>query len=223
MKDRADALLRPEQAEYLESLRAPADPLLAEMERQAVERGIPISDPEVGQLLELLARAMRPRRILEMGTAIGYGTLCLARGAPEATVVTVDRDAGIQTEAAAWLERGGVSERVELLHGEALELLPALAPPFEMVYIDADKRQLRRYLDLVLPKLSVGGLVAVDNLLWKGLVAGDADDETTEAIRAFNGYFMIHPQLRSVLLPLGDGVGLAVKTRPLVTELGGPF
>ncbi len=63
----------------------------------------------------------------------------------------------------------------------------------------------------------------MDNLLWKGRVAGDDTDEETEAIRAFNGYFMMHPQLRSVLLPLGDGVGLAAKTRPLVTEMGGPF
>ena len=65
--------------------------------------------------------------------------------------------------------------------------------------------------------------MVVDNLLWKGRVAGDAMDDETEAIRAFNGYFMMHPQLRSVLLPLGDGVGLASKTKPLVTELGGPF
>ena len=223
MKERADAILRPEQAEYLGVLLPPSEPLLAEMEREAAERDIPISDPALGRLLELLARSCGARRILEIGTAIGYGALCLARGAPGATIVSLDRDPEMQTEAATWLERGGVADRVELHCGEALEMLPALVGPFELAYIDADKMHLRRFLDLLLPKLGVGGLVVVDNLLWKGRVAGDDVDEETEAIRAFNGYFMMHPQLRSVLLPLGDGVGLATKTQPLITDMGGPF
>ena len=223
MKDRADAILRTEQADYLEQLLPPSDPLLGEMERVAAERKIPISDPEVGRLLELLARSCRAGRMLEIGTAIGYGALCLARGAPEATVVSLDRDPERQAEARGWLERGAVADRVELIVGDALEILPGLEGPFDLAYVDADKLHLRRFLDLLLPKLTVGGLVVVDNLLWKGLVAGDEMDEETEAIRAFNGYFMMHPQLRSVLLPLGDGVGLAAKTRPLVTEMGGPF
>ena len=223
MKDRPDAILRPRQAEYLELLLPPSEPLLAEMERVAAEREIPISDPEVGRLLELLARSCRARRVLEIGTAIGYGALCLARGAPEATIVTLDRDPERQAEAKSWLERGGVADRVELHCGEALEILPTLTGPFELVYVDGDKLHLRRFLDLLLPKLAVGGLVVVDNLLWKGHVAGDQMDDETEAIRAFNGYFMMHPQLRSVVLPLGDGVGLATKTQPLVTEMGGPF
>ena len=223
MKDRIDAILKLEQAEYLELLLPPSESLLAEMERTAAERQIPISDREVGRLLELLAGSCGARRLLEVGTAIGYGALCLARGAPQATVVSLDRDPERQAEARGWLERGGVADRVELLCGEAVELLPALTGPFELAYLDADKLHLRRYLDLLLPKLAVGGLVVVDNLLWKGRVAADETDEETEAIRAFNGYFMMHPQLNSVLLPLGDGVGLATKTRPLVTEMGGPF
>ncbi len=223
MKDRADAILRPEQAEYLDLLLPPSDPLLAEMEKVAAERRIPISDPEVGRLLELLARSCGAIRMLEIGTAIGYGALCLARGAPEATVDSLDRDPEIQAEAASWLERGGVADRVRLHCGDAVELLPGLPGPYQLAYVDADKMQLRRFLDLLLPKLAVGGLVVVDNLLWKGRVAGDDTDDETEAIRAFNGYLMMHPQLRAVMLPLGDGVGLATKTKPLVTEMGGPF
>ncbi len=223
MKDRADAILRPEQAEYLELLLPPSEPLLAEMERTAGERQIPISDPEVGRLLELLAHSCRAQRILEIGTAIGYGALCLARGAAEATVVSLDRDPEMQAEARDWLERGGVADRIELHCGEALDILPTLAGTFDLAYVDADKLHLRRFLDLLLPKLAVGGLVVVDNLLWKGRVAGDDMDDESEAIRAFNGYLMMHPQLRSVVLPFGDGVGLAAKTKPLVTEMGGPF
>lgn len=223
MKDSVDTILKTEQAEYLELLLPPSEPLLAEMERAAAERRIPISDREVGRLLELLACARNAGRMLEIGTAIGYGALCLARGAPQATVVSLERDPERQAEARRWLERGGVADRVELITGDALEVLPGLAGPFDLAYVDADKLHLRRFLDLLLPKLALGGLVVIDNLLWKGRVAGDEMDDETEAIRAFNGYFMMHPQLRAVVLPLGDGVGLATKTKPLVTEMGGPF
>jgi predicted O-methyltransferase YrrM len=225
-------ILRREQERYLERLLPPRDALLAEMEAVSRDEGIPSSDPEVGRLLEVLARATGARRIVEVGTAIGYGALCLARGAPEATVVTIDHDAARQTRARAYLERAGVADRVELLCGPALEVLPALAGPFDLAYVDAVKREYRRYLDLLLPKVAVGGTLVFDNLLWKGQVAeppevaeaeGDADEETADAVRAFNGYLMIHPQLRAVVLPLGDGVGVATKTKPLISEMGGPF
>ena len=183
------------------------------------------SDPEVGKLLAILARARGARRILEVGTAIGYGTLWLARGAPEARVVTIDPDPERRELARGFLARAGVLDRVELVDGEALQVLPRLDGPFDLVYLDALKEEYRRYLDLALPKLAIGGLVVVDNLLWKGRVAEppDEEDRTADAIRAFNGYLMIHPQLESVLLPLGDGVGLAVKTKPTIMEMGGPF
>lgn len=225
MKDRADAILRPEQASYLERLLPPRDALLAEMEAWSAAHGVPSSDPEVGKLLAILARSRGARRILEVGTAIGYGTLCLARGAPEARVVTIDPDAASRELARGFLARAGVLDRVELVDGEALQVLPRLDGPFDLVYLDALKEEYRRYLDLTLPKLAIGGLVVVDNLLWKGRVAEPPDekDRDADAIRAFNGYLMIHPQLESVLLPLGDGVGLAVKTKPTIMEMGGPF
>jgi caffeoyl-CoA O-methyltransferase len=224
MKDRADAILRPQQAAYLERLLPPRDPLLAEMEALAGSE-IPISDPEVGRLLSILARARGARRILEVGTAIGYGTLCLARGAPEAQVLTIDPDPERRERARGFLERAGVLSRVELIAGEALEVLPRLDGPFDLVYLDALKVEYRRYLDLLVPKLSIGGLVVADNLLWKGRVAEptEEEDKDADALRAFNGYLMTYPQLEALVLPFGDGVGLAVKTRRTVMEMGGPF
>ncbi|HVS01468.1 MAG TPA: O-methyltransferase [Thermoanaerobaculia bacterium] len=226
MKDRPDAILRREQAAYLERLLPPRDPLLAEIEREAAAEGIPISDPEVGRLLAVLARAIRAQRILEVGTAIGYGTLCLARAAPEAQVVSIDHDPARLARAGEVLRRAGVAERAQLVEGEALEVLPRLEGPFDLVYLDAVKRDYRRYLDLALPKMRVGGLLVADNLLWKGRVAEppeDEEDADAEALGAFNGYLMMHPQLQALVLPLGDGVGLAVKTRPTMMEMGGPF
>ncbi|HEV8240406.1 MAG TPA: O-methyltransferase [Thermoanaerobaculia bacterium] len=225
MKDRADAILRREQAAYLDRLLPPREALLAEMEAWSAAHDVPSSDPEVGKLLSILARSRGARRILEVGTAIGYGTLCLARGAPEARVLTIDPDAERREVARGFLARAGVLERVELIDGEALQVLPRLDGPFDLVYVDALKEEYRRYLDLALPKMALGGLVVVDNVLWKGRVAEPPaeQDRDADAIRAFNGYLMIHPQLEAVVLPLGDGVGLAVKTKTTIMEMGGPF
>lgn len=221
MKHGKAAILRADQEVYLDRLLPPRDALLSEMEELARREQVPISDPEVGRLLGILARSTGARRILELGTAIGYGTLCLARGAAEAHVVSLDVDAGRLEQARGYLARGGVAERVELLCGDALTLVPSLSGPFDLAYVDAVKSDYRRYLDLLLPQLRVGGLVVCDNLLWAGQVASAPDDEDpeAEALRAFNAYLMMHPQLQSVVLPLGDGVGLAAKTRPLRSEL----
>lgn len=220
-------ILQPAQEAYLRRLLPPRDALLAEMEQVSREEDVPSADPELGKLLAALAGGVGAKRILEVGTGIGYGTLWLARGAPEATVTTVDVDAERLERARGFLERGGVAERVELVEGAALEVLPRLAPPFELIFLDAVKTEYRYYLDLALQLLPVGGMVVVDNLLWQGQVADlpedEEEDDTTRAIRAFNPYLMIHPQLTAVLLPLGDGVGLATKKKPTVMEQGGPY
>jgi caffeoyl-CoA O-methyltransferase len=227
MKDRVGAILREGQERYLERLLPPRDALLQEMERVSVEEDIPSSDPEVGRLLQILAAGVKARRVLEVGTAIGYGTLCLARGAPEARVVTIDADPERLARAREFLTRGEVADRVELVEGEALKVLPGLEGPFDLVYLDAVKREYKHYLDLVLPLLSIGGMVVIDNLLWKGRVAelpeDEEEDDTTRAVRAFNPYFCIHPQLKAMVLPLGDGLGVGTKIQPTVREMGGPF
>ena len=230
MKDRIGAILRPGQERYLERLQPPRDPLLTEMETHAAEHDVPISDPEVGRVLELLARSVSlrggARRILEVGTAIGYGALLLARGAPEAVVTTIDRDETMHERAREFLRRGEVLERVELLRGEALDVVEGLDGPFELAYVDAEKAEYRRYLDRILPRLAVGGLMLFDNLLWGGRVAEppeDEEDPDADALRAFNAYLMMHPQLQAQVLPLGDGLGLATKVQPVIQEMGGPF
>lgn len=232
MKDRTGAILRPEQERYLVDLLPPRDEILQEMERVAAEEGIPISDPEVGRLLQVMARSTGglANRIVEVGCAIGYGSLLMARAAPEATVLTIDRDETMLRRAREYFERAGVADRVELLHGPARDVLGDLQGPFDLAYVDAAKTEYRHYLDLLLPQVRVGGVLVFDNLLWKGRIAepppdenGEEEDESTRAIRSFNPYMMIHPQLHSVVLPLGDGVGLATKTKPTILEMGGPY
>lgn len=226
MKQGRGTILRREQEAYLDRLLPPRDPLLREMEEHARRDQVPISDPEIGRLLAILARSIGARRILEIGTALGYGALCLARGAAEARVVTIELDPERIEQARGYLERGGVADRVDIVQGAALDILPRLEGPFDLAFVDAVKMEYRRYLDLLLPKLRVGGLVVVDNLLWKGHVAAppeDEEDEVADALRSFNGYLMMHPQLQAVVLPVGDGLGVATKTKPLIFEMGGPY
>jgi caffeoyl-CoA O-methyltransferase len=220
-------ILRPAQARYLDSLRPFHDALLAEMEKYARENDVPIALPELGRLLEALAASRPAGRILEIGGAIGYGTLRLARGAREGRILSIERDPARIAVARQYLETGGVLPRVEILEGEALELLRGVRGPLDLVYIDGDKRDYRRCLDLTLPLLAIGGMVVIDNLLWKGAIADPRlradDDAAAREIERFNPYFMIHPQLSTVLLPVGDGVGLGVKKKLTIRELGGPF
>lgn len=225
MKQGTGLLIQPEQERYLERLLPPRDALLREMEERAAQDDIPISDPEIGRLLGVLVRAAGARVVLEIGTAIGYGALCLARGAPEARVISIDNDPQRLAEARGYLERGGVADRVQLIEGAALDVLSRLQGPFDFVYVDAVKKEYRRYLDQLLPMVRVGGMIVFDNLLWKGHVADppDEDDENADALRAFNGYLMMHPQLQAVVLPAGDGLGIATKTKPLISEMGGPY
>ena len=228
MKDRADAILQAAQAAYLDRSLRPRDPLLAEMERYAATEGIPISDPEVGWLLSMLVCFSGAKHVLEIGSAIGYGALWMAWGGSDTHVIGVERDPERRKVALEFLDRGEVSDRVEIRDGEALEVMRGLAPPFDLVYLDADKQDYRRLFDFSLQLLRVGGMVVIDNLLWKGQVADppedlDDEDEQAEVLRAFNGYLTMHPQVDSLILPVADGLGLAVKKKPLLTDQGGPF
>ena len=216
MKARIDAIIQREQAEYLENLHPANTGLFAEIESYAAEHRVPIADREVALFLEITARAIEARRVLECGMAIGYSVIHLARGmAEDGLVITIDPSDDMIKAAEGYLSRAGVRERVRIEKGYALEVIPHLNEAFDLVFIDAVKEEYRGYLDLALPKLRKGGVVIVDNLLWGGQVAGEirSPDQkaSTEALREFNQYFVNQPQLRAEVLPVGDGLGYGVK------------
>jgi predicted O-methyltransferase YrrM len=217
MKDSPDAFLKPEQASYLEALEPARDELLARMETRAAERRYPISDPEVASFLAITARAARPRLVVELGTNIGYGAIVLARAAgPGARVVTVEYRQDLVEEARGFITEAGLSDRVEVRHGMAIAELEKIEGPIDMAYIDCVKEEYPRYLELLVPRLAPHGVLVADNVLWRGMVAREAEPEgeraRVEALRAFNLAIVQHPKLRAVVLPLGDGVAYAVKT-----------
>jgi caffeoyl-CoA O-methyltransferase len=212
MKVASDAILHREQAKYLERLLPPRDEIARSIEEDAAQNDVPIVDPEVGRFLEITARAINAERILEVGTATGYSGLHLARGM-DATgeLVTIDVDQQRQQFARDHFRQAGLSERVTFVLGPALEMIPTLQAPFDLVFLDAIKTEYRAYLDLALPMLRIGGVIVADNVLHAGNVARDQHDEILDALRDFNRYVMSHPQLMALILPLGDGLLYATK------------
>ena len=216
MKAKLDAIIKQEQAEYLDRLLPASDDLLAEMEAYAAEHRVPIADREVALFLEITAGATNAKRALECGMAIGYSVIHLLRGMGDVgRVVTIDPSDEMIKAAEGYFSRARLRDRVDINKGYALEVIPQLEGSFDLLFIDAVKEEYRGYLDLALPKLRVGGVVICDNLLWGGQVAGKirAYDQkaSTEALREFDQYFVNHPQLRAEVLAVGDGLGYAVK------------
>jgi predicted O-methyltransferase YrrM len=216
MKARIDAIIQREQAEYLERLHSVNNGLLEEMEEYAATHRVPIADREVALFLEITARAMSARFVLEIGAAIGYSVIHLARTLPpDGLLVTIEPDDEMIRLTEEYLTRAGLRERVRIERGYALEVMPRLNETFDLVYIDAVKEEYTAYLDLALPMLRTGGVIIADNVLWGGQVAGEirSPEQTasTQALRAFNQHLVNHPSLRAEVLPVGDGLGYGVK------------
>jgi predicted O-methyltransferase YrrM len=203
--------------EYLARIHTPPPPLAAELRELGSRDGIPIVNNETGRLLSILVRTLQAHRVLEIGTAYGYSTLWMALALPPAgRIWTIDPDMSRTAVAIDFLARAGRRDSVEIINQPALDVLHTLTQQrnFDLVFIDAVKTEYRRYLDLVIPMLKLTGLVIVDNLLWSGQTAAapsPEDSESTRALRDFNEYFLHHPALESMILPLGDGTGLGVR------------
>jgi caffeoyl-CoA O-methyltransferase len=218
--DRQGRIRHEEIDRYLRELGPEPDPVLLRMEEEAARDRVPILDRGTARLLAALVRFGRAGRILEVGTALGCSTLHMARALPEdGWIVSIDISEEMHERARAFFEEAGISDRVRLVTGAALDVLPGLVEEpdgLDLVFLDAVKEEYRAYLDLVLPAVRSGGMVVADNLLWKGQTAGmplldEGQRESTEALREFNAHLAAHPELEFVLIPVGDGAGVAVK------------
>lgn len=209
--------------------RRPADELLAEILEKSSERLDRVPSLDIGRLLEILAGERAVRRVLEVGTGLGFVTVCLARGAAEAELVSIDSDERHFEVVGAFLERAGVAERVRLSSGEPLDLGGRLEGRFDLLHLAAAPEVARRLVDHLLPQLEVGGLLTVENVLPASEPSDEeardeaGDAAASELARAVAGYLVMHPQLDCTVLPIGSGLAVARKKRPTVTEMGGPF
>jgi predicted O-methyltransferase YrrM len=203
-------------ARYLRELRPERSPLMAEMEAVAERDSVPIVPWETGRLLAVFSRALDPV-VLEVGTAIGYSTLHMAEQVERGRVVTLERDPDRASQARGYLERGGVAGRVELVEGDALETIPRLEGPFDLLFVDASKGEYARYIELAEPLLSERALMVVDNLLMLGEVAlpagaeTDWNPESLAAARLLNSELLRSGRWLACVLPVGDGIGVAAR------------
>src|SRR5919201_5112124 len=169
-------------ARYLRELRPERSAVMREMEELADREGVPIVHWETGRFLATLVRATAPARVLEVGTAIGYSALHIAEELGDrGKLVTLERDPRRVEQARDFLGRAGVLERVEIVEGDALESLPGLDGPFDMLFLDATKGEYSRYLEIAERKASERAVLLVDNLLMEGEVALDPGEPTSWA------------------------------------------
>ncbi len=203
---------------YLEGVNRRSDPVLDEIAADGRRRSLPIVHAQTGALLEMLVRAMGARRILEIGAAIGYSAIWMARALPpDGLLITFEKEHDRAALARENLARAGVAHLASVMIGDAARLVWKVSGPFDLIFQDGDKLQYEPLVDRLLDLLRPGGLLIADNALWRGeVVPGYIEQpyyprEETGAIAAYNQRLASEPRVLSLVLPVGDGVSLALK------------
>ena len=218
------AILAEQVQEYLRELRPPRAGVPAEMEALAERDEIPIVHWETGRFLAVLMRALRPQRVLEVGTAIGYSTVHMAEALEGGQIVTVELDPERAARAREFFAKAGLDDRITLIEGEAREVIAGLDGPFDLVFLDAKKRQTRDYLRLLEPKVREGSTLVVDNMLLSGEVALGDDDpgrwsaRTRRFMRELGADLLVSERWLGALVPVGDGLAVATRRTGPVAE-----
>lgn len=198
--------------EYLAGLLPKRDAVISEMELYAKRHDVPIIGPAVARSIFLLAQIAGAKRIFEMGSAIGYSTIWLARAAgPEAEVYYTDGDSANAARARGYFKRAGVEHQIQIMTGDAVNLIDQIPGEFDLIFIDVDKHQYPEALRKAVPRLRSGGLLITDNVLWSGKVTAKAKDPQTRAIQQFNELIYSSHELFPVIIPLRDGVAVCRK------------
>ena len=169
-----------------------------------------------GRVLSMISHMIRPKRILELGTFTGYSALCLAEGLPEGgQLITIEHNDELEDTIRRNLSRSSLADRIELRIGDCRSVMADLEGPFELVFMDADKRDYCAYLEAVYPLIPVGGFILADNTLWDGHIIDPAydRDKQTQGLRAFNDHLCEDLRFEQVILPLRDGLTLIRKVQ----------
>lgn len=201
---------------YLAGHSSEEDPVLRELARHTYLKVVHprmLSGHILGSFLTMFSSMLAPQRILEIGTYTGYSAICLARGLRTGgRLTTIEINDELRNTALKFFSKAGVEKQIELLNGDALKLIPVLKNGFDLVFMDANKDDYPAYFDLVIEKVSTGGYILADNVLWGGKVLEDRmEDPTTRTIDQFNKMIKADHRVESLLLPLRDGIMIIKK------------
>jgi len=165
-----------------------------------------------GRLLSMLSKLISPKRILEIGTFTGYATLCLAEGlAFDGIIHTIDINEELQARVQAYFDESKYTKQINYHIGNAMDIIPKLDETFDLVFIDADKKNNLNYYELIIEKINSGAVILIDNVLWKGKVFQEDNDKQTELILELNKQIAADTRVEKVILPVRDGVYLIRK------------
>lgn len=206
----------PEKIDAYVTAHSQAEPeLLQELSRETWQKILAprmLSGHLQGRVLSMLSKLINPKNILEIGTYTGYSALCLAEGIQEkGELHTIDINEELHSFQRKYFDRSEFGERIKQHTGDARDIVPKLTLKFDLVFIDADKRNYPAYLELIIPKLNSGGVILSDNVLWSGKVIEplEEDDLDTAALLQYNELLNTHPQLETVILPIRDGLTIS--------------
>lgn len=205
--------------EYISTHSTPENDILASITR---ETHLHVLNPHMlsghvqGRVLSMISHMLRPKRILELGTFTGYSALCLAEGLEEGgKLVTIEHNDELEEMIRRNFARSPLGERIELRIGDCILEIEKLEGPFELVFIDADKREYCAYLEALYPLVPIGGFILADNTLWDGHIVDPAydKDKQTQGLRAFNDHVAADERFEQVILPLRDGLTIIRKVK----------
>lgn len=198
--------------EYVEEHSGKESELLAKLDRETHQKVLMprmLSGHLQGRVLSMISHMLEPERILEIGTYTGYSAICLAEGLAEnGKLITLDKNEEIEEMVRDYFEEAGLSDKIDYRIGDAMSLIPDIEGPFDLVFIDADKKNYLNYFNLVFEKVRIGGFIVADNVLWSGKVVQTEKkiDSDTQAILDFNRSVEEDDRVENVLLPIRDGL-----------------
>ena len=206
----------PTQEKYLTSFRKNQDHLITKLEEYAEQNHIPILDWHSAEFMENMIKVLKPERALEIGTAIGYSTIRIARCLGKKSIIyTIEKSNDNIKLAQQNFEKSGLEKKIKLIKGDALNVLPQIDKKFDFIFLDADKEDYKRLFDYSMLLLKKNGVILVDNLLWHGYAASSKVPpkylKSTKHIREFNKIFMLQKNLESMIIPIGDGLGFGFR------------
>lgn len=214
------AIVTPYVTDYIREKTVHNNPLLYELEAYARDNKVPIAEPETARLVSVLTKLVRPKKILEVGTAIGYSAIIMAEGlSDDGSIMTLEYDENSVAIARENIKRAGLSDRISVIEADAKNYLSYLDcdESFDMIFLDGPKAHYLFMLDDCVRLLKKGGILVSDNILFKGMTADDGHFARRKVtiisrLREYIDTLMAHPQLETAILSQGDGVTLSLKT-----------